>query len=450
MDFSLRFTDREITPWGGLSLMKRMLEHLGFEGALRQCGLPLPGSNRGYSPIQLVTQFLLNVWCGGNRFEHAEIVRHDVVLQRLFGFSRMANFKALIRFFNRFSQSGNQAVFAHLYRWLFDQIEIVRVTLDLDSTVMTRYGTQEGAVKGYNPRRRGRPSHHPLMAFVAECRMIANAWLRPGNTVSSHNVAAFLETTLQHLGDKRVGLLRADSGFSDAGFLALLEDKALSYIIALKLNQPLQRALVSASGWWMLDNGIELVSFVYQPQAWSKPRRVIGIRQHINVKPDAKGKQLSLFSEDELIRNHRYAALVTDLELPDAEIWRSYRGRADCENRIKELKYDFGAESFNLRDFWATEACLNMAMLAYNLMSLFRQAVLRATVTRKGIEEPIAQTLRTLRYQLFAKAGYTGREGREHVLKLNIPLKHREWFEGLWNRAKSFDLPFSFVPANTG
>ena len=47
----------------------------------------------------------------------------------------MANFKALIRFFNKFSQSGNQAVFAHLYRWLFGQIEMVRVTLDLDSVV---------------------------------------------------------------------------------------------------------------------------------------------------------------------------------------------------------------------------------------------------------------------------------------------------------------------------
>ena len=90
-----------------------------------------------------------------------------------------------------------------------------------------------------------------------------------------------------------------------------------------------------------------------------------------------------------------------------------------------------------------------MAMLAYNLMSLFRQAVLRATVTRKGTEEPIAQTLRTLRYQLFAKAGYVGREGRHHVLKLNIPQRHREWFEGLWNRAKSFDLPFNFRPANS-
>ena len=55
-----------------------------------------------------------------------------------------------------------------------------------------------------------------------------------------------------------------------------------------------------------------------------------------------------------------------------------YRGRADCENRIKELKYDFDGESFNLRDFWATEAALLTVMLAYNLMSLFRQSVLRS------------------------------------------------------------------------
>jgi hypothetical protein len=58
------------------------------------------------------------------------------------------------------------------------------------------------------------------------------------------------------------------------------------------------------------------------------------------------------------------------------EVWRTYRGRADCENRIKELKADFGLDAFNMRDFWATEAALGFAMLAYNLMSLFRQAVL--------------------------------------------------------------------------
>ena len=64
---------------------------------------------------------------------------------------RMANFKAVMRLFQRFTQSSNQGVMDSLYRWLFGQIAVNGVTLDLDSTVMTRYGTQQGAAKGYNP-----------------------------------------------------------------------------------------------------------------------------------------------------------------------------------------------------------------------------------------------------------------------------------------------------------
>ncbi len=47
-------------------------------------------------------------------------------------------------------------------------IAVDGLTLDLDSTVMTRYGNQEGVVRGYNPTKPGRPSHYPLMAFVAD------------------------------------------------------------------------------------------------------------------------------------------------------------------------------------------------------------------------------------------------------------------------------------------
>jgi len=62
------------------------------------------------------------------------------------------------------------------------------------------------------------------------------------------------------------------------------------------------------------------------------------------------------------------------LDLGSSVIWRMYRGRADCENRIKELKYDFAAENVNMKGFWATATALNTIMLAYNLMSLLRQA----------------------------------------------------------------------------
>ena len=37
--------------------------------------------------------------------------------------------------------------------------------------------TKKGAVRGYNPSKLGRASHHPLIAFVADTRMIANCWV---------------------------------------------------------------------------------------------------------------------------------------------------------------------------------------------------------------------------------------------------------------------------------
>ncbi|MEQ6342953.1 MAG: transposase [Gammaproteobacteria bacterium] len=156
MEFDLCFTDKEITAWGGMELMKRMLDHLGFDFALTASGLPQPGSNRGYRPEQLITQFMLSVWCGANGFEHGEVTRHDPVLKRLFGFKRMANFKAVMRLFNKFGQSANESVMDALYNWMFSQLSINGITLDLDSTVMTRYGAQEGAARGYNPTKRGR------------------------------------------------------------------------------------------------------------------------------------------------------------------------------------------------------------------------------------------------------------------------------------------------------
>ena len=455
MGFELRFSDKEITAWGGMSIMKRMLDHLGFESALKEAGLPQPGSNRGYRPEQLITQFLLSVWCGANRFEHGEVTRHDPVLKRLFGFKRMANFKAVMRLFNKFTQASNEAVMDTLYRWLFGQLSINGLTLDLDSTVMTRYGAQEGAARGYNPAKRGRASHHPLMAFIADTRMIANCWLRPGNSSSANNVQAFLANTLHRLGGKHVSLLRADSGFSDSAFLDHLDQQPFHYIIALRQNQPLQRALVDVSGWWaLLDEhgkpveGIELTRFTYQAPAWEKPRWVVGIRQHIERRISPKGKSLSLFADDPVVGKYRFSALTTDLNLSAEIIWRIYRGRADCENRIKELKYDFAADSFNMKNFWATEATLNTVMLGFNLMSLLRQVLLK-TQTGKHVSSEVQHTLKTLRYKLFAKAAYITTESRKSILNLAMAMQHRTWLQGLWDDANSFDLPAKFSPIHS-
>ena len=132
MEFELRFTDKEITAWGGMGLMKRMLDHLGFESALANARLPQSGGNRGYRPQQLITQLMLSVWCGAIHVEHGEVTRQNPVLKLLFGVKRMSNVKAVMRLFNKITQRTNESVMDSLYRWMLGQVSINRITLGLD------------------------------------------------------------------------------------------------------------------------------------------------------------------------------------------------------------------------------------------------------------------------------------------------------------------------------
>ncbi|HXF07462.1 MAG TPA: transposase [Candidatus Acidoferrales bacterium] len=203
--FSVSFSQREVTAWGAPALIQQMLDPIGLRQATRHWGLPEPGSNRGYAPLQLIKPFIVSIGCGACRFAHAETVRMDNTLVRLFGWPKAAGHKAIMRLFGRFDMLTHEWVQAKVYRCLFDKITALeQVMLDIDSTVITRNGQQQGAVRGYNARRRA--SHHPLLVFVAETRMVANFWLRPGHAHSANNLLQFLESTLAHLGDKILGL----------------------------------------------------------------------------------------------------------------------------------------------------------------------------------------------------------------------------------------------------
>lgn len=428
--FDLKFTSREVTTWGGLALLKRMLDGMRFKEALQSWNLPQPGSNRGYRPEQLVEQMIVSIWCGAARFAHADITRLDSTLVRLFDWGQAAGHKAIVRLFQRFDQPSATRVQSSSYRWLFDKLRLNPITLDVDSTVLTRWGTQiEGGAKGYNPKHQGRASHHPLLAFVADWRLVANFWLRPGNTSSANNVLGFIEATLENLGATKVGLFRADSGFYDKTIVALLGARKISHIISARLTQALQQAIVDECKWQQVQAGLEVFELQYQPHGWGVPQRLVVVRQHIKRKAGAvAGKTLSLFADDPDLQGWRYGVMLTDLHLPALEVWRLYRGRADCENRIKELKADFGLGSFVLRDYWATEAALGVTMLAYNLMSVFRHAVMR---------QQVHHTLATLHHQVLAVGALwdDSAKNTKQTFRLAVARKRRPWFEGLWANA---------------
>jgi hypothetical protein len=434
MEIKIGFTDKEICPWGGMSLMKKVVDKSKIIEKLQETKLPESGSNRGYKAEAIISSFWLSVWCGANRFIHTEVTRQDKVMQEVYGLRAIPSHTTIKRFFNKFSLSKNNEVFTELYQWYFKQLEFDNYAIDFDSSVLTRYGDQEGAKRGYNPNKPGRKSHHPLMAFVSDINMVANFWLRPGNTGATSNFFNFLEDTLLKLEGKKIGLLRADSGFYGEKTFEYLENReqAISYIIAARFYRPVKVAISHASKWIPVAPGIDIGEVEYSGHNWKKPRRMIIIRQSINMRPVATGKKLRLFGFEELYENYRYSCLVTNLDLPCHQVWNLYKSRANAENRIKELKYDFGFDSFNLNNFYATEAALNFVMIAYNLMSLFLLTV---------VNSPVAHRLSTLRYKLFAIGSYLIKNGNDRILKLSLAMKRREWFTGIWDRTKVFKLP---------
>lgn len=425
MKFELSFTNKEITPWGGMVFLKQMLDKIGFREQINSCdSLPTQNSNRAYDVSVILESFITSIWCGANRFLHTEVTRADKALCSIFGWQQSPAQDAYKRYFSKFNQKTNLEVARHFFSWFIQSLNINHFTLDIDSSVITRYGEQQGAKRGYNPKKKGRKSHHPIIAFINDIKMVVNFWLRSGDACASNNFVGFLEETLAMFGDKKVGLIRLDSGFCNGDIFDYLEEEELQYIVAARFSHPIQRLIDKQDFWLKVDGGIEISEKTYQAESWKKARRIVIVRQKIDQRPQSGGKQLSLFPEDEIHRSYRYSAYFTNQKCSMVDVWRTYRMRGDAENRIKELKQDFGVDSFNLRDFYATEAALLFSMIAYNLMSIFRLFVL---------QEKTQKTLSTLRYRTFAIGAYFEKVGDTLKFKIALIKKRRKWFVGLWD-----------------
>ena len=428
----IEYSDKPVTAFGGMRLMKDFVDKTEMLTKLAELDLPVGRSNRSYDPVKLIEAFMLNIWVGPSRFMHCDWLRGDKVLMDIFDFKSMPSQSTYSRFFGKFSQGRNIRVFPKLQHELLKSIDTGALTIDFDSTVITRSGKQQGSARGYNPNRRGRNSHHPLVAFISQTRMVANAWLRPGNTSACSNCEAFMDETFEILRDHTVGLVRADSGFYSDKILSHLEEKSVNYIIAAKVYPNLKSRVYGLKQWVQICEGIEVAEFINHPLK-GKSRRHLVVRKLITRRPDSAGK---LLFDD--LPEYRYSIYVTNMDLPVDQLWNVYNGRADCENRIKELKSDFGLDCFCLQDFWATEASFRFIMLAYNLMALFRHVALNAH--KKA-------TLKTVRAYCFALGSWVSSYAGKRVLKIALPKKKRPWMDAIFQNIEKAQAPFSFSNA---
>jgi hypothetical protein len=425
---ALRYTGKPVSGWGGLVAVMRYLERRGVRRVL-ECALPDGRTSPNQIPVvDMVLAFFAAVLTGNRRFAHVERLRSDEVVRTIWGLARMPSAMTLTRYFGGFVRSQVEHLSEVLGQFVFRQLKrpVLGATLDLDSTVFERYGRQEGSLKGYNPRKHGRPSHHPLLAILAEAKLVLHAWLRSGNCGTSRGVTAFLAETLARVPENyRFYAVRADSGFFVSEFLTELEQRALPYAIAVRMNPQLRRTVAGIRQWQPFAAGLEAGETTYCAHSWKAPRRLVVVRELLHERPEARGRKLLE------VPGYTFHILVTTLALDPVATWRFYNSRAESENRLKELKEDFAADGFCLQSFYGTEAAFRLICFLFNLIADFKREVTQDEAPR----------LMTLRTKVLVIGAILGAEGRHPVLRLGLCDRWRQGFAKLLERLAALAFP---------
>lgn len=416
------FTEHPITVWAGVILLRLYFEWIGLRKELGQC---LAGfvkrSNNQIGAVDVMLSWFYGLALGAERFEHFTRYRRDRLLGELLGVQRFGSPDTLRRLFLRFDYRQVTEVSERLMRFSLSGMRPILMghTLDLDSTVLCRYGKQEGSLKGYNPQKPGRPSHHPLVAFLAEGRRLLWAVLRSGNSGSANGCVEFLKQALGVVASgHRIGLVRADAGFFEKRLLEYLESQELPYIIVARLTAVVRKLVIHqipSTAWRVVARGVEVGDLEVSLPNWrSMKRRFVCLRQEIFERPEARGRRLIDCP------GYTYRVMVTSVPYAAEVVSRMYGGRADSENRIKELKEDLSLDTFCLKSFDATDAAFRMGCVLYNLLADFRETVL----PRSWFE----RRLRAVRDWVFLVGADLISQGRRVQIRFAMPEPDRPEF----------------------
>ena len=431
LDFS--FDAESLTHFGGLFLIQRFCNKLCLRRRLERI-LRSPPNWVDYPPADLVLVFLYVLIAGLARVHKTHILHYNGLFRALVGLERFPDESALRRFLRRLSPKTIRQI-ARLHDQLRSQLFSLpaprsSLVFHLDSVVLTLYGKQQGARLGYNPKKKGRPSYHPLLCFEAHGQEFWHGSLRPGDTGTNTGARALVRRCLQkvpvRVARSRIRLL-ADSGFFSGKLVNDLDQAGCGYIIVCP-KAKLYLPLAQKAGFQEMSFGWAVAEFRFKPRRWKVEHRFVVVRRPLSEDPE-EAQQLTLLK----VGRFAYSAFVTNLELQPWMVWKTYQGRANVEKSVRELLQYFSLNKIPTQSWVANVAFLQLLLLAYNLVHWFKRLCLPDDYARATVE--------TIRNEFLVLPGKLAKHGSRNILQLPKDYNHRDIFLKASRRIEALRLP---------
>lgn len=413
--FTLTRTDAALTSYGGLVAWSAFLKHLGVVERLADV-CPVQRTSPNAAPVrELIHSFLLSALVEGKRFSHVRWLTDDPAVATIMDMRRVRGEDAMPRLAKAMETETMRNWMQQPQEELYAALPNLFIA-DWDSTVNTRYGFQEDAAVGYNPQKRGRKSHHPLICIAAHARLCMHMEWRPGDTVSATDWQPAMEKLWGHPTIReRLWLNRGDIGFGQEQIMAwheVSDQKRPKYLFKLRLTKNVRRAIAKVP--WPLWEGAptlgcqQIAQSTVKLQGWSKERRIVIVR---TLKPANPSPQDEFWDNPE----ENISVYVTNLETGEAkpeQIALLYAQRADAENVFDELKNQWGFRGFCSRRAIVTELASRLVLMAYNLWTLFTRLM--------GLKPGHHSEAVTSRRDFLFLAAQVVKSGRQRTVKLAV------------------------------
>ncbi len=228
----IEFSARNLTSNAGLLLL---LEHASKNGVFDLIDHDLVFENASTNKIKMnhIKTMLCGNFIGIDKLERLKLLQSDPLVNE-FAIS-IKEPETVSRFLGNFSYKTTQMlreINFKLFRKLLRKSKLKSITIDIDSSVVNVEGHQEGAVKGYNPKKPGNRCYNIQFAFCDEIKAYLTGYVRSGDTYTANGAAEMIKEIMAHLKDEGLEItFRMDSGYFDDAILETIESLGGKYVI---------------------------------------------------------------------------------------------------------------------------------------------------------------------------------------------------------------------------
>jgi hypothetical protein len=325
-----------------------------------------------------------SILCGHTRYAHVNAVRFDAVSPAMLGMNKVVSEDSARRNLKKFDpMEAHKWQRKHL-RETWGRLLYEPWMLDIDTTVKTVFGHQEGAEVGYNPHKPGRPSHAYHTYWIARLRLCLDVEVRPGKQSSaSYGMPALWELIDSLPVECRPQGIRGDCGYGSEANMVECEKRNIPYLFKLRQTVKIKNliSLMERQGGWVdCGQGFEGIEGEVRLSGWSCKRRVIIARRLVKKEsPEAAKNAMPLLTHYGELPvesvSHEYIVLASTMPYGVDALVRLYRERGDAENPFDELKNQWGWAGFTTQDIDRCQVMARLIAQIYNWWSLYARLV---------------------------------------------------------------------------